>query len=188
MMLRRAVAFAQADDQHLGDAALDLAAEIGVRLDARYGHDGVRLPGVLVPVDRLAPAVRAELDGDHVGLDGDAQGFFADAVLPQQFALTFGRAAAVAAHGGDDERLGAGLAQHIQRRADHRLQIGDASAADGNRDAIARLHLLEQAGAEPATANLAGDIGQGRRGHDLTKRGKRGNFHERLSRRRMQGW
>ena len=61
MMLRRPVALAQADHQHLDDAALVAAAKVGVRLDARNGDDGVGLQGVLVPENRLAPAIRADL-------------------------------------------------------------------------------------------------------------------------------
>src|SRR4029077_8671596 len=53
--LVRAVPLAEADDEHFEDAALELAAEVGVRLDARYRDDAVGRQRVLVPPDRLAP-------------------------------------------------------------------------------------------------------------------------------------
>ena len=60
VMLRRPVALAQADHQHLADAALECAAEVRVRLDARDRHDVVGLQGVFVPVDRFAPAIGSD--------------------------------------------------------------------------------------------------------------------------------
>src|SRR5207244_472747 len=111
MMLSGPVALAESDDDHLGDAALEPAAEIGVRLDARDSQDGVGFESIFIPPDRLVPGVDADLDGGHVGLDRDAEFRLADAVLCEQFALALGSCAAVRSHGGDDERFRSGLQQ-----------------------------------------------------------------------------
>ena len=65
-MLRSPVALAQADHQHLDDAALETAVKVGVRLDARHRDDVIGRQRVLVPIDRLAPAVDADLRRLHV--------------------------------------------------------------------------------------------------------------------------
>jgi hypothetical protein len=102
-----ALLLTHADDHHLHQAALVLAAEGGVGLHAAYHHDAVGLGGVLVQVDRLALGGRDDDDGLHAGLDGYAHGLFGDAVAGEHLQLALGGGSAVAAHGREDEGLSA---------------------------------------------------------------------------------
>src|SRR5262249_7655126 len=136
VVLRRPLALAQADHQHLEDAALEAAAKIGVRLDARDGHHRVGFEGVFVPPDRLAPAVAADLPTGHVRFHGHAEVVLADAVLGEQLPLPFTRRAAVAAHRGDDERLRAQVAEAVEGRLHQHRDVLDAAAAAADGDAV----------------------------------------------------
>src|SRR5205814_3140950 len=127
-------------------------------LDARHGHDGVGLQGILAPPDRLAPRVDADLHGRHVGLDRDAQLLLTDAVLGEQLSLSLGGGAAVAAHGGDDEGAGAAVAPEVEGGPDDGGDAGDAAAADADGDAIAPPDALADAGLLPASPHLASDV------------------------------
>lgn len=105
MALIRAVLLAHADDEHLADAALDLAAEVRVGLDAADGDEEVRRVGVLVQMD-LQAALRMRDDlGVHGGADGSAHGLLRHAVALDDAALALGLRTGMAAHGGDDERM-----------------------------------------------------------------------------------
>ena len=98
------LALAQADGEHLQQAALVPAGERGVRLDPVEQDDPVGLEGVPVEVDRQAEAVGAEDGRFHLGPDRAAERRLGDAELGEQRPLPFGRPAAVAAHRRDDER------------------------------------------------------------------------------------
>ena len=54
------------------------------------------------------------------------------------------------------------FAEHVERGADHRLQVGDAAAADADGDAHARLDALRQIGCVPEPADFAGHVGDAR--------------------------
>src|SRR5262249_33676670 len=129
VVLRGALALAQADDAHLGDARLPLAAVVGVRLDARYGDHAVGTQGVAVPPDRLAPGVDADLPRVHVGLDRHAEVAFRDPIAFEHLALPLGTGAAVRAHRRDDERAGTEFLQAFNGRLDDLEDVGDAAAA-----------------------------------------------------------
>ena len=111
----------------------------GLTRDTR--DDGVGLQGVLVPPDRLAPAIGADVHRGHVGLDRHAQGLLADAVLGEQIALALGGGAAVAAHRGDDERL-----------APRSRRMSSGGPDDGRRLAMPRLPT-------PTATDMPGLIG-----------------------------
>jgi hypothetical protein len=68
----------------------------------------------------------------------------------------------VTSHRCDDERLGAEVAEHIDRRPDHRLQIRDPAAADADTDGHARPNPLRKDGGMPKAADLAGHVGDDR--------------------------
>ena len=116
MVLIGAVPFAQPDDEHLEDAALEVAAEVGVRLDPCDRHESVGGEGVAVVPDRFAPAVGADLHGVHVGLHRHPEVGFVDLIMRQQIALAFGCGTAVGAHRRDDERFRAEFQQRIDGR------------------------------------------------------------------------
>ena len=97
---------AQADQHHLVQAALDLADEPGVRLDAPGDDDVVRLVRVLVEEDRHPVPGLADLHHLHRRPDRRPDVLLGDAVALDDFPLPLGPAAAVAAHRRDCERLG----------------------------------------------------------------------------------
>ena len=60
-----------------------------------------------------------------------------DAELREHGLLAGGRGAAVTAHAGHDVRVAAGAAHGRHERAQHRAEVADAAAADGEGDAVA---------------------------------------------------
>ena len=122
----RAELLAHADDDHLEDAALDGAADVRVGLDAADGNDPVRLRRIAV--DPRREAVRlcdADLYRLHARADGRAGIFLGNAEIGENFLLSLGLRACVAAHGRDDERLCAVLAHDLTDRADNERDVGD---------------------------------------------------------------
>ena len=128
---------AQADEQHLHQAALDGGGEVGVRLDAVADQDVVGLHGEAIEVQRHALGSVADDDGFRAGADGAAHGRLGDAVGFQHAALAFGGAAAVAAHGGDQEGPRTEAAEVLDGRAEDGDDVGDAAAAGGDGHALA---------------------------------------------------
>ena len=91
-------------------------------------HDAVGSGRELVHVDGHAVDL-AQFHHVHLRLDGAADEALGDAVALQHLALAFGRGAAVAAHGGEDEGLGAQcleLGHHLLHAVG---DVGDAAAA-----------------------------------------------------------
>ncbi len=84
----------------------------------------------------------ADDDGFHAGADRAAAVLFGDAVRFQHADLPFGRAAAVAAHGGNDKRLRAELLQMIDDCLNDDRDVGDTTAAAGDGDRVAGSDLL----------------------------------------------
>src|SRR5581483_3031564 len=138
MVLGGSLTFAKAYCQHLDNAALMAAAEIGVWLDPGDRDHGIGFPGVLIPIDGLPPTVGTDLDGGHVGSDRDAQIVLGYAVRAEKLPLSLGRAAAMATHGSNNERLGAPIPQCLQRGTYDRCQIRDAAAAYCDRNTVSR--------------------------------------------------
>ena len=135
----RALALAQPHGQHLEQPALPLGAKRGVGLDAVDDQNAVGLRGEAVEEDRHAVGRFADLHGLHVALDGQAQRRRPQPVALQHLALAFGRAAAVAAHGRHQERLGATRSDGVDQRGDDRLDAADAAAAHADGNALSRL-------------------------------------------------
>jgi hypothetical protein len=140
----RALVFTEADEQHLHEAALVVAEEFRVRLHAADDDDVIRRERVAPEVDGHAFPRAVEQDGFHARADRAAAEFLGDAVVAENFALALGRAAAVAAHRGDDERLRPERAEEIHRRAKDHCDVRDAAAARRERDALAGLHTRRQ--------------------------------------------
>ena len=158
MALIRAVLLAHADDEHLADAALDLAAEVRVGLDAADGDEEVRRVGVLVQMD-LQAALRMRDDlGVHGGADGSAHGLLRHAVALDDAALALGLRTGMAAHGGDDERMRADGLDLIADGADDAGNVRHVTAACGNADAVAGLDAVERALALHGLRNGALDV------------------------------
>src|SRR5437867_1290196 len=105
MVQQHAGMFAETDHHHLEEAAFDGTVITGVRLDPRDDADVVGLRSVLV--EQHGKALRRSADGYrlHGRPDRRADEALGDSVALQYFALTFRCPAAVATHGGNDERL-----------------------------------------------------------------------------------
>ena len=89
-------------------------------------------------------AKTADDDRLDAGADRAADERLGDAVAFEHLPLPFGRAAAVAAHGGHDERFCPEALQMFDNRPGDRGDIGDAAAAGGNGHALARPDFLAQ--------------------------------------------
>ena len=132
-----AFVLAQADEHHLVQAAFDFADKVSVRLDAANDGNVVGFKGVFVEKDGDAVLGRTHLDGFHGRLNGCAGVLFGDAVAFDDFLLRLGDAAAVAAHGGDEEGLEAEGLELGHEAFDHERDIGNAAAADRDGDGLA---------------------------------------------------
>src|SRR5437870_5463886 len=86
----------------------------------------------------------ADYDRLHAGADRAAAVALGDAVAFDQLALAFCGAAAVAAHGGDDERPSLKRLKMLNRGLDDQGDIGDAAAAGGDGDGLPRLYFLAE--------------------------------------------
>ena len=117
--------------------------KIRMRLDAGDGDDVVGLVGVNVELHGHAVIRAADLHRFHGGANGRADDVLRQAVALEDGALALGGGAAVAAHCGNDERLGAAGAHIVHHRADDGLEIGDlaAAAADAHAHAGAKRFL-----------------------------------------------
>ena len=153
---------AQADRDQLGEPALDRAIEARVRLDPVDAEHRVGLGGI--PVEAAGDAVqrRAVFDRFHRRADRGADGRFGHAEVGEHACLALGGGAAVAAHRRHDERLEAALLQVPDRGRDDLRDVGDAAAADRDRDAGAPAQLLEPAGSRERLVDRRGEIGDRR--------------------------
>src|SRR5207237_8402850 len=102
--------------------------------------------------------------GNHVHgrLDGHADGRLGDAVAFDDLALALRGAAAVAAHGRDQERLGAELLEEVGDAAAHHRDVGAAAAAGGQRDGWAGFDGAGQVEPLQGGADGGGDVIDGR--------------------------
>lgn len=120
---------AQADHHHLEQAALDGAVKTGVRLDAGHDADVIGFGGESIQHYRIAFVGCSQGNHVHRGADGGADGLFGDAVAFEDASLAVGRAAAVAAHRGDEKGAGAEFFQEGGRFPQDERDVGDAAAA-----------------------------------------------------------
>ena len=161
----RAELLAHADDDHLEDAALDGAADVRVGLDAADGNDPVRLRRIAVDPRREAVRLRnADLHRLHARADGRAGIFLGNAEIGENFLLSLGLRACVAAHGRDDERLCAVLAHDLTDRADNERDVCDLARACRDADALAGLQLLQCAALLHHAPRLCRNVLELRRG------------------------
>ena len=133
----RAFVLAQADEHHLVQAAFDFADKVGVWLDAANDGHVVGFERVLVEKDGDAVFSRAHLYGLHGRLDRCASVLLGDAVAFDDSLLRLGDAAAVAAHGRNEEGLEAEGFELGHETFDHQRDIGNAATADGDGDGLA---------------------------------------------------
>ena len=138
-----AVLLAQADGQHLHDAAFIFAVEIGVGLDAAHGHDVVAGEGEGVQPDVQAFLGHAHLAGLHSGMDLAAAGLLGDAVVVQDGLLALGGGAAVAAHGRHDIGRGADALELLGEGPQDHHAVGDLTAGGGKAHRAAGLDAVQ---------------------------------------------
>ena len=150
--------FAQANEHHLHQAALDVAHKVGVRLDAAHHHYVVGLVGKTVEVDGNPLRRFANNDRLHRGANGAAQKRLGHAVAFHDRPLAFRRAATMAAHGRDNERFGPQRFEVIDDTLDDDVDVGYAAAAGRDRHIAVGLDLLGKI--EPTQLGLdrGGDI------------------------------
>ena len=138
-----------------------VAGEVGVRLDAVADQHVVGLAWRWrSKCSGQALGGAADDDGLHAGADGAADGRLGDAVGLQHVALAFGGAAAVAAHGRDEEGLGAEVPEVLDGRAEDGDDVGDAAAAGGDGHALPRPQRPLQLQAAQLGVDRRGDIRQ----------------------------
>ncbi len=141
--LDRAAMLAQPDHAHLGEAAFDVATEVGVRLDTSDKHRRVGLRGIGVLIQPRTARNLTDLDGVHGGANLGANKLLGDAKLCQDTALPFGCSTAMASHRRKHERLRAHRFKLLHDRLDHDRDVGNATAASTDRDGRPRLDALQ---------------------------------------------
>ena len=131
---------AEADDEHLHEATLEVPREVGVRLHAIHKDDAVGLSREAVHDERQAVHL-AEIDHVERRAHGRPDAGLGDATFGEYFALTLAGGATVRAHGRDDERAAAGVAQPGHDGPYDAGQTVDAAAADAYRDPRVRRQM-----------------------------------------------
>jgi hypothetical protein len=149
---------AGADDEHLDEAALDLAVKVGVRLDAVDDDHAAGLGEVAGRPYGHPEGALADGYDVHGRDDRGADRRLRHAQLLEHGALPCGRRAAVAAHARRDEGVAARRMDGGDRRAQHGRQVGDASAAGRDRDACSARHQAMQTDALQPLRDLRGDV------------------------------
>ena len=107
-----------------------------MRLDAADDANVVGLGRAAVQQDGITFWRGSEGNHVHRRPDGDADVFLGNAVALENAALSFGRAAAVAAHCRDEEGTGAEPFQKANRLAQDERDVGDAAAAGRESDRL----------------------------------------------------
>src|SRR5205814_1878378 len=79
--------------------------------------------------------------------------------LVEQLRLSLVGRAAVAAHGGDNERLAAALEDRFRSRLQDQSQVVDAAAPRGEGDAVSPFDLALRDGGLQGVANSGGHVG-----------------------------
>ena len=139
-MQARGTAFlAKADRQHFGQAALDGGTEVGVRLHPVDGDNDVAPQRGLADVDGPPATEVPYLLDLHRRFHRHFQGFGHHTELVQYLHLPWAGSTAVRAHGGDEHRAGAGLAQYPHHYSDDVGEPGNPPAANGHPGPLARL-------------------------------------------------
>ena len=111
--------------------------EIGVDFCAVGDDQPVGLGDILVQISGHADAGHAGVHHFHRSVDGATHRPFADAQPVQHIDLALGRAATMAAHGRHDKWLAAGRFDQRHQHPGDAVNLGDAAAAEAERDALA---------------------------------------------------
>jgi hypothetical protein len=124
----RTTLFAHANDEHLGEAALDVSGEAGVWLDTVDHADPIRAGRRLIHDDRdIVRPSPAHLGRLHRCDDGTPHRGLGDPVAREHGGLPFGSGTAVAAHRREDERLIPRALEGRDHRCDDPREVGDAA-------------------------------------------------------------
>ena len=155
----RAVEFPQPDQQHFHQPAFDPADEHRVRFHARAKKHVIGLMRQPVEINRKSLVGLPQHDRIHAGADRAAAKFLGDAVGRENFLLPRRGAAAVASHGWHEKRLRIERLLEISDHAaeDHR-DLGDPSAAGGDRDRLTRPNRVTKIQAFEPRRDLRGDV------------------------------
>ena len=153
---------AEPDGNHLDQAAFDGPVEAGVRLDPADGDDAVRTGRVGIQQAGQAFIRAAQFDHLHGRANRHAHGGLRYAETLQNPRLAFGGGAAVAAHGGHDERLQAPFLEIADDARDQTRQLGQASAADADGHRGAGGKCVDLPGARQRGADRAIQVGHRR--------------------------
>ena len=137
-----AFVFPQPDEQHFQHTTLDVTGKLRVRFDTVRHNDVISGERELVEMYRKTFGRPADNNRFHSCLDLAPAVCFSDPVRLDDLLLARRCATAVAAHGRHQERFGTQRFDVIDDRLDDFLDIGDATAADGNRHGLARLDPL----------------------------------------------
>ena len=144
--LSGAALLAGANHEHLHQAALDGAVEVGVGLDAIHHDHAVGLNQIARQPDRRAETALCRRHRLHGGDDRRPDGLLGDAQSRKSLRLSGGRRPSMAAHAGHHERLTPGLSDEARQRAQDGDEIAHTTAAGGQShprtrdDAFARAH------------------------------------------------
>ena len=178
---------AEADDSHLRATALDRSPEPGVRLHPVHGQDAIGGRGVDVEVQRAAGGIVGDDDRLHRRPDLGVERVHGHAELLERRQLALGRRASVAAHGRDDERGGAEIAE----AGDGAAQQLDASREATTAGAHGNGHAVgDRARQAPHDLLASGrfDVADGRwRGHRELHLGQSGDRDGRVDGERDPG-
>ena len=122
--------------------------------------DPIGLDGIAVEMNRQAEGVGSEHDRFHVGSDRALNRVLGDAQLAQEAPLPDGSAAAMASHRGHNERVEPERADRLGGRTDDPGDIGDAAAADSNRDPTTGLQPPSDTAAVNGRDSRGGNVGE----------------------------
>jgi hypothetical protein len=138
---RGAGAFAQSNHRHFENAAPEASVKIGVRLDPVQQEDAIGLESFRAAINLHIILTFAEEFDIQRGSDGNAEVGFGDSVFREDASLTFGRGAAMAAHGWNDEGIRSAFFEKLDCRGYDGLKVGDAATSHSHRDAGTRLEV-----------------------------------------------
>ena len=136
---------AQTHHQFFAHAAFHTALEGGVGLDAVYRDDGVHGKGRIQHIGHEPVRSLADAAAGVAGNNLDAHVLFGNSQTVENLFLPLGRAAAVAAHGGQQHGGCAALAHHGDGGCQHGADVLDAAAAGGNAHCSAGLDARRKA-------------------------------------------
>src|ERR1700730_15304988 len=133
----------QANGNHLEDSAAEVSGEIRMRFYSVDQDNSVRSHRGLAEEHLNSVFASANVAYIHACVDAHAHSLFGDAILGKNMRLSFRASSAMTAHRGYAKRPRPGIRQRTERAGNNFLQICDATASNGNCNAVAKLNLLE---------------------------------------------